>query len=482
MEEEMSQFIAKEQEKADKVVELKSWQTNFRKNSKEAPIANSVFNIELVLENDLKLKGKLAFNAFTFEEILTENLNLDSLKIPAGTIEDSFTHALKSYIEKEYRFVPKEPHIQSAVINIARKNSFHPIKSYLEQARSKWDGKPRIETLLHTYLGVEQSEYAFKGMLCLMLGAIQKVYQPKGKFDFVFDFVSGQGSGKTTFLQKLFLEDKDFYTDSFSSFKEKDDYSIMQRCWCVNDDEMAVSDKTSFKILKKFASQKELEYRLPYARRSVRRAKTFVLVRTNNNEGHLKDRTGNRRFIPFRASKEKQVYHPLDREGHAITSELVQQLWGEAMKFYEEIDRPAFYVDLEQMAVEYQEEFLAVDSIDEIVYAVLEVPVPYDFYDYNDDQRASYVQGYLSNNGTRFTIGNRPVNVKDTNLRDRIRIKDISIEGFNEQYGKNNKRDNKIRLIMDNHPEWYKSTRNGLRFGKVKATGYIRKHGRQADR
>lgn len=76
----MSQFIAKEQEKADKVVELKSWQTNFRKNSKEAPIANSVFNIELVLENDLKLKGKLAFNAFTFEEILTENLNLDSLK------------------------------------------------------------------------------------------------------------------------------------------------------------------------------------------------------------------------------------------------------------------------------------------------------------------------------------------------------------------------------------------------------------------
>ncbi|MDT2403187.1 VapE family protein [Enterococcus avium] len=356
------------------------------------------------------------------------------------------------------------------------------MKSYLEQARSKWDGKPRIETLLHTYLGVEQSEYAFKGMLCLMLGAIQKVYQPKGKFDFVFDFVSGQGSGKTTFLQKLFLEDKDFYTDSFSSFKEKDDYSIMQRCWCVNDDEMAVSDKTSFKILKKFASQKELEYRLPYARRSVRRAKTFVLVRTNNNEGHLKDRTGNRRFIPFRASKEKQVYHPLDREGHAITSELVQQLWGEAMKFYEEIDRPAFYVDLEQMAVEYQEEFLAVDSIDEIVYAVLEVPVPYDFYDYNDDQRASYVQGYLSNNGTRFTIGNRPVNIKDTNLRDRIRIKDISLEGFNEQYGKNNKRDNKIRLIMDNHPEWYKSTRNGLRFGKVKATGYIRKHGRQADR
>ena len=476
MGEDISKFIATEQEKMDKkIVELKSWESSFRQNSSGLPLSNSVFNIELILENDLKLKGKLVFNAFTFEASLTEDLNLDSLKIAAGTIDDSFTHALKSYIEKEYQFVPKEPHIQSAVINIARKNSFHPIKDYLERARSKWDGKARIETLLHTYLGVEQNEYAFKGMLCLMLGAIQKVYQPKSKFDFVFDFVSSQGSGKTTFLQKLFLEDKDFYTDSFSSFKEKDDFAIMQRCWCVNDDEMAVSDKTSFKIIKKFASQKELEYRLPYARRSVRRAKTFVLVRTNNNEGHLKDRTGNRRFIPFRASKEKQVYHPLDRQGNGMTSELVQQLWGEAMKFYEETDRPALYTDLEQLAEEYQEEFLAVDSIDEIVYAVLEVPVPYDFYDYNDYQRASYVQGYLSNNNTRGTIGNRPVAVEDILPRDRIRIKDISLEGFDEQYGKNNKRDNIIRLIMDNHPKWEKSTRNGIRFGKVRATGYKRK-------
>lgn len=458
-----------------KVVELKSWQSQFRTNSRGFPVSNSVFNIELILENDLKLKGKLVFNAFTFEESLADSLDLDGLKISSGMIDDSFTHALKSYIEKEYKFVPKEPHIQSAVINISRKNSFHPVKEYLEKARSCWDGVKRIETLLHTFLGVEQSEYSYKGMLCLMLGAIQKVYQPNGKFDFVFDFVSGQGSGKTTFLQKLFLEDRGFYTDSVSSFKEKDDFAIMQRCWCVNDDEMAISDKTSFKILKKFASQKELEYRLPYARRSVRRAKTFVLVRTNNNEGHLKDKTGNRRFIPFRASKEKQVFHPLDRNGHGMTPEFVQQLWGEAMEEYQEINRPLFYDELERMAVKYQEEFLAVDSIDEIVYAVLEVPVPYDFYEYNDDQRASYVQGYLSNNGTRFTIGNKAVSESDTAPRDRVRIKDISLEGFNEQYGKNNKRDNKIRLIMDNHPNWERSKKNGLRFGRVVATGYKRK-------
>lgn len=477
MEDDISQFIETEQKKInDKVVELKSWQGQFRTNSSGFPVSNSVTNIELILENDLKLKGKLVFNAFTFEECLADSLDLDNLKIPAGMIDDSFTHALKSYIEREYNFVPKEPHIQSAVINISRKNSFHPVKQYLEEASKQWDGVERIKTLLHTFLGVEQTEYSYKGMLCLMIGAIQKVYEPNGKFDFVFDFVSGQGSGKTTFLQKLFLEDRGFYTDSVSSFREKDDFSIMQRCWCVNDDEMAISDKTSFKILKKFASQKELEYRLPYARRSVRRSKTFVLVRTNNNEGHLKDKTGNRRFIPFRASKEKQVFHPLDQHGNGMTPDLVQQLWGEAMMKYQEIDRPRFYDELEQMAVEYQEEFLAVDSIDEIVLAVLEVPVPYDFYEYSDDQRASYVQGYLSNNGTRFTIGTQPVSEGDTAPRDRVRIKDISLEGFNEQYGKNNKRDNKIRLIMDTLPGWEKKRNPSLQFGRIKDRGYMRRN------
>ena len=452
-----------------------SWIDYFRKGSNGSPLSDSVFNIELVLENDPLLKGQLVFNSFTFEESLLENIDLNAVKVSKGILDDSFTHALKSYIEKEYRFVPKEKHIESAVINVARKNNFHPLKEYLKTAQANWDGDSRIDTFLNTYLGVEQSEYASKGFLCLLIGAIQKVYKPNEKFDFVFDFVGGQGAGKTTFLQKLFLEEKGFYTDSISSFKEKDDFSIMQRCWCVNDDEMAVTDKTSFKILKKFASQKELEYRLPYAKRAIRRAKTFVLVRTNNNINYLKDKTGNRRFIPFKVDKEKQLYHPLDTKGHGMILSLVEQLWGEAMTLYEKINRPNLYNELEKIAQRYQVECSVEDSIDEIVYAVLEVPVPKNFYDYSDDQRASYVQGYLSNNGVRTTIGNTPINSKVIFPRDRVRIKDISLEGFNEPYGKNNKRDNKIRIIMDNHPDWEKKRNPSLKFGKRKDRGYLRK-------
>lgn len=467
-----------QEEKENNVVELNSWKINFICSAtSELPISDSIFNVELILQNDNLLLGKIAFNEFTNEEELKDDIVLNGIKISKGALEDSFTHALKSYIEQEYDFLPKTQHVHSAVANISRKNSYHPLKLFLEEAKEKWDGKPRIESLLQHTLGVENSEYTKKAFTSMLMGAIQKVYHPYEKFDFVYDFVGDQGTGKTSLLSKLFLENKGFYTDSINTFRDKDDIGVMMRCWLVNDDEMVVSKKAKIAELKKFASQKELEYRPPYARSSIRRPKTFLLVRTTNEFGHLVDKLGNRRFIPFRSNAEKRVQHPLDFFNHNI----VMQVWGEAMAKFEEINRQDLYREVEKLAEEERQQFESVDSVEEVVLAVLEVPVPPDFYDYNDVQRASYVQGYLSNNHTRFTIGNKTVSIDDLVPRDKVRIKDLSLEGFDEPLGKNNKRDRKIRLVMDSNPNWVKSSRNGIRFGNVKATGYMRKNSRQAD-
>lgn len=476
MEDDISQFITEEQVKADKIVELKSWEQLFRRNEKNHPLSNSVYNIELILENDIKLHRKLSYNEFSQESEIRSDIALNDMKIAKGYIEDDFTHALKSYIEQNYNFIPQSANIESAVINVSRKNSYHPLRDYLDQAKLKWDKKNRIEKLLSDYLGVEQSEYSYMGLLCLLVGAIQKVKAPYEKFDFIFDFVGDTGTGKTTFIQKLFLEARGYYTDSMKSLSQTDDYAIMQRAWCVNDDELVISKKTGIEVIKKFASQKELEYRTPYARRGIRRPKNFIIVRTSNESGHLKDETGNRRFVPFKVSKKRQRYHPLNNEAAAqLTDEVVMQIWGEAMAAYEKIDRKKFYVEVENLAANYLDEFMAVDSVKDIVYTILEIPVPIDFYSYNDNQRASYIQGYLENNGTRLTLGTMPINSHDLVPRDRVRIRDLSIEGFNEPYGKNNKRDKKIRIIMDNHPTWERSKKNGLRFFNQTNTGYFRK-------
>ena len=483
MEEDISQFIEKEQEKLEKkkVVELNAWESRFRKNNNDQPLGNSVNNIELILENDKSLYRKLAFNEFSQESELSADIELNGVTIKQGYLEDSLTHALKSYIEAKYNFIPQSANIESAVINTSKKNSFHPLKEYLTTAEKNWDKKERIPTLLSEYLGVEQSEYSHKGLLCLLVGSIQKVFSPYEKFDFIFDFVGDTGTGKTSFIQKLFLDSKGYYTENMKTFTQPDDFAIMQRAWCANDDELVVSKKTGIEVIKKFASQKELEYRTPYARKGIRRPKSFVLVRTSNESGHLKDETGNRRFVPFRVSKERQVHHPLDKGKFELSDSFVSQVWGEAMTIYEKLDRKRFYVEVEKLAHGYLEEFTSVDSVKDIVYTILEIPVPLDFYSYSDNQRASYIQGYMENNGTRLTLGTIPVNKEELAPRDRVRIRDLSIEGFREPYGKDNKRDRRIRVIMDNHPDWEKSKKNSIRFGRQTNTGYFRKKVRQVD-
>jgi len=55
-------------------------------------------------------------------------------------------------------------------------------------------------------------------------------------------------------------------------------------------------------------------------------AKNFVLARTTNQKEYLKDKTGERRFLPVLANMEKQKKHPME-----IEPETIEQIWGEAV-------------------------------------------------------------------------------------------------------------------------------------------------------
>ncbi|HFX3810573.1 TPA: VapE domain-containing protein [Enterococcus faecium] len=469
--EEMADLIEKQQEKnKKKLAKLNSWQGRFRVNDNDIPLSNSIFNIELILDNDDFFRGKIVFNEFVYEEVLRTDIKLGNNLLRAGRIEDDFTNAVRSYIEQTYNFVPKNADINGAISNVARRHAFNPLKQYLKQAEETWDGEERIKTTLSTYLGVEQSEYSYKSFLCLLVSGVQKVFNPNEKNDFVFDFTGDTGTGKTTFIQKIFLSDHGYYTDSMNSLDKTDDIILMQRAWCVNDDELAISKRAGLERIKKFASQKEFEYRAPYGRKSIRRPKTFVFVRTTNITSYLVDKTGNRRFVPNLVRIAHQVTHPAK-----ISNEFVLQLWGEAMHEYKKKNRVQLFREVEALAKERHENFTKGDSVAEQIDLVLSVPIPSDFYSYSDDQRASYVQGYLSNDNTRLTLANKAVDQKALEPRDRVRVRDITLEGFNKPFATDTRLDAKVRVVMDNHPDWIKSKKNGIRFGKQANTGYMRK-------
>ncbi|MCT3075319.1 helicase [Leuconostoc citreum] len=322
---------------------------------------SSLINIERIIDNDKLLTGKFKFNLFSAEIEVVQNFKIDGALIRQGSFNDAVIDSMMSYIENKYGALFGAANIISAISNIARRNEYNPIVEYLDAAQDAWDGKHRFADLFPKYLGVQKSEATTLITTLFMVGAAAKAFEKRFKFDFVLDLVGGQGAGKTTMLRKLAV---DWYTDQFVDFKDKDSYAVMLRSWIVNDDEMVATNKARFDELKKFVSAETLEFRRPYGRGTEQFSKNFVIARTTNELTYLKDKTGERRFLPLLVNKKRQKKHPVTD----LHDKEVQQLWGEAMTYYVDYLYGNFTFELtqaqEEMLEEYRKSFMYIDELE----------------------------------------------------------------------------------------------------------------------
>lgn len=288
---------------------------------------NSLRNIGLILEQDPILFGTFKYNEFTYSIDVAKKI--PKLFIQKGQLDDRYNPIILRYIEDSYDTTFPEKLLNMAITVEAMRNSYNPVKDYMEQCYQEWDHTERIKGLLPTYLGVEAGAVTELQTKLFLVGAVKKVYEPGCKFDWVLDLAGGQGAGKTTFLKKIA---HGWYTDQFTDFKDKDSYSNMLRALIVNDDEMTATNNSDFENLKKFISAEELEYRPPYGRNTIRRPRGFVIARTTNEIAYLRDKTGERRFLPNLVDKSKVKKSAVtDLDGTTVA-----QVWGEAVNLYRE--------------------------------------------------------------------------------------------------------------------------------------------------
>lgn len=395
--------------------------SGFRTNDKGNIIANSIQNIEAILNQDPILSGKIAFNEFTYEIELLDDI--PSLMLEKGTIDDDCPPAFLGYIERTYNVLFKDTLLRSALTNVARRNVFNPVLDYLEECEKNWDGKIRSPDLLPVFLGTEKSPVTELQTKIFFVGAVAKAYEPDMKFDYVLDLIGGQGAGKTTFLKKM---SNGWYTDQFTDFETKDNYGNMLRALIINDDEMTATNHSSFEILKKFISTEILEYRKPYGHMTVRRYKNFVMARTTNELTYLKDKTGERRFLPNMVNKSKQVMSPLTD----LTQEIIDQLWGEFVHIYREGFSFLLTDEQERMLEEHRKSFMYIDAEEEEIENVLQLW-----------------------NGNFITSS------------------DIAMQMGESSLVGNRKLAKKIKYVMDNRKDWTAGTK---RFGKTMKRGYYK--------
>lgn len=357
-----------DKDSASKLSQMVKEEDSFFRTKNGAIKPKSLYNIEWILEHDPELVGMFKFNEFTGEIDVVRTS--DKLLVNKGMLKDSYIDELASYIESSKSYEQTlfaNQLIRSALTVVANRNRYNPVLEYMNIAYRDWDKEERLDTFFSDYLGVDKSAVTRLITRLFFVGAVAKVYDPSRKFDFVLDLVGGQGAGKTTILQKI--APCGYYTDQFSSFENKDNFAVMRRALIVNDDEMTATANSTFEVLKKFVTLQEFEYRKPYGHQAERFPKGFVLARTTNNLYYLKDKTGERRFLPLLVDKDRQLANPVKD----LTPEYVKQVWGEAVHIFKSGDY-SFDLTSEQqeMLDEHRQTFMYTDDLEDAIADALD--------------------------------------------------------------------------------------------------------------
>lgn len=419
---------------------------------------------------DIKLNKLFKYNEATKNVEVTRNQQLsDYITIKHGLLSDDTVRQLWAYLSECWGLEYKENDIANVVKIIALNKSYNPIKIFLEKAKATAEPVDPFK-VIQKYINIEDNQYNRIVFDLMFRGAIARVYHAGIQFDYCLDLVGKQGTGKTTFLREIF---KGFYGE-ISSYTEKDDLLKMLELWAVNDDELVATSKVSFNELKQIITMREIRIRRPYGKATEIIPVDFIFTRTTNDTGHLKDRTGDRRFLAV------EVLPKTDNQVNQISPQDLLNIWGNYYKAYEGNSK-LYYDDTSEegkLIAREREKYKYQDDIIEKLEWYLSTKIPEDFFDVTTKKhyRKQYYTD-LEETGIAYkTNDDRQAGAEwvGTVERDRLNVKDVIYEIFDDESEPVSKIKSKIRGYMNNLDGWeYQKT---VYFGERKTSGFIKKH------
>lgn len=327
----------------------------------------TVDNLLIVLEYDPALRDKIAFDEFANRGLVLGSLPWDAReeRRPWASSDDA---GIYHYTEKVYG-IAVEAKINHALTIITHKRRFNDVQRYLEGL--KWDGVPRLDTLLRDYLGAEDNVYTRAVSRKSLTAAVARAMVPGVKYDYMPILAGPQGLGKSTFLRLL---GKNWYSDSLTTFEGKEACEMIQGIWINEVGELTGMSKAETNSVKQFLSRTEDIYREAYGKRTMPYPRRCVFFGTTNDSEFLRDRTGNRRFWPVDVGQLpsiKNVFRDLESE--------VDQIYAEAFVRWQ-LGEPLYLSgEAENLSKQQQEAHRESNAKEGIIKAFVERPVPEDW-------------------------------------------------------------------------------------------------------
>lgn len=345
-------------DKQNNVIKLdKEWMKRLERNQNKS-IKSNRRNVQIILENDENLKNIGRLNEFSgFKEIYhtpkwRRTNDVESLW---SDFDDS---QIRTYLDVHYG-INNEASINDVLNNMFYDNSYHPVRSYLRELN--WDGNNRLETLFINFLGADDSDYTKQVTKIMLVGAVTRIFNPATKFDTALILIGSQGVGKSYVLSRLGGE---WFNESINSFSGDEALMKLRNSWIIELAELSAMKSSEVEEVKAFISATVDTYRPKYSRNISRFPRQCVFFGSTNNYEFLKDKTGNRRFLPLPVNKESRKKNPFEE----LTDEYVNQVWAEAYHLYSQ-DTPIHITDdsVQRRAEQLQHEHMSDDGLKGVI-------------------------------------------------------------------------------------------------------------------
>lgn len=265
------------------------------------------------LLSDPELAKDLRFNLLLNRAELASDHKKLHPQLTEGTIEDKHLRVFWRLLNKKGAWVSR-PASDNLVLSIANNNAYDPLVEQIKAVEGKWDGKPRINTWLSTYLKAEDNTYTRavgrKFLLQLIARALAPLHRDTPsllKCDAMMVLESPEGHHKSDSFK--ILVGHEFFSDGLTNINANDTPQTLIKNWVVELQELRAFENKSPEAIKDFITTHEQDYRFPWDKTVKRCLRRCVFVGTTNKTRYMTSTTGNRRYWPVR------VHERVDKKG-----------------------------------------------------------------------------------------------------------------------------------------------------------------------
>ena len=334
--------------------------------NEKGKVTQTIENCMLAVQEDSFLRGLVRLNLLSCRMVICKEV---PWRRSGAAMTDNDMDNILSYMAQNYD-LRNDSLCRRAVSMAANNDSFHPIRDYLNNL--EWDGQQRLRHALRHFLGASEDELTYLCLKTYMMGALQRVFWPGCKCEYVLTLIGGQGVGKSTFFRFLAIKD-DWFTDDLVDFKSSRIYEKINGHWIIEMPEMlAMMNGKRAEETKAFVSRQSDVYHDPYAVYPADRPRQCVFGATTNRQKCLPfDHTGNRRFLPVTVDLDNADVHILEDE--AASREYINQMWAEAMDIFKRRDyMMTFSPEITRQLDQLRQEFMPEDTNAGLIQAYLD--------------------------------------------------------------------------------------------------------------